>query len=215
MVAYSSVAHLGFCVLGLFALNRAGIAGSVMQMINHGLSTGGLFLLVGMLYERYHTRMMPDYGGLAARLKLLALAMVFVCLSSVGIPFLNGFVGEMLVLGGVMDLNVSRGFRIAFGVAGAAGIVLGAWYLFTMLKNVFFGPLKEPHADPAHGPVGDLNLRELATLVPLVALCVLIGVYPQPMLDTIRRDVNVVSKICDDARVRSEKRANDENVTQR
>jgi NADH-quinone oxidoreductase subunit M len=213
MVAYSSVAHLGFCVLGLFALNHAGIAGSLMQMINHGLSTGGLFLIVGMLYDRYHTRMMPDYGGMAARLKLLALAMVFVCLTSVGIPFLNGFVGEMLILGGVMDLKVSRGLSWAFGVAGAAGIVLGAWYLFTMLKNVFFGPLKEPHG--GHQPVGDLNLREVAILGPLFALCLLIGIFPQPMLNVIRRDVGVVSKISDDARERAVKRGDVPKFTQR
>src|SRR5260370_40896888 len=114
-----------------------------MQMINPGLSTGGLFLLVGMLYDRYHMRMMHDYRGMAARLKLLSLAMVFICLSSVGTPLLNGFVGEMLVLAGVMDLKMSHTAAIVFGAAGAAGIVLGAWYLFTMLKNVFFGPLKE------------------------------------------------------------------------
>src|SRR5260370_16263730 len=98
MVAYSSVAHLGFCMLGLFTLNATGIAGGLMQMINHGLSTAGLFLIVGMLYERYHTRMMADYGGLVAKLKMLSLAMVFICLSSVGLPFPNRFLGEILVL---------------------------------------------------------------------------------------------------------------------
>ncbi|MFL5340471.1 MAG: NuoM family protein [Gemmataceae bacterium] len=203
MVAYSSVAHLGFCVLGLFALNAAGIAGGLMQMINHGLSTGGLFLLVGMLYERYHTRMMGDYGGLGARLKLLSLSMVFICLSSVGMPFLNGFIGEMLILAGVMDLRVSPGWAWAFSIAGAAGLVLGAWYLFTMLKNVFFGPLKEPHHDPNEGPVLDLDLRELATLIPVGLCCLAIGIYPQPMLRSTERDVGVVSRICDQARARA------------
>ena len=203
MVAYSSVAHLGFCMLGLFALNATGIAGGLMQMINHGLSTGGLFLIVGMLYERYHTRTIADYGGLGARLKILSLAMVFICLSSVGIPFLNGFIGEMLVLAGVMDRQVSRGWSILFGVSGAAGIVLGAWYLFTMLKNVFFGPLKEPHHDPNDGPVFDLDLRELATLVPVGICCLIIGIYPQPLLDSTKRDIGVVSRICDRARERA------------
>jgi NADH-quinone oxidoreductase subunit M len=147
--------------------------------------------------------MMPDYGGLAGRLKLLALFMVFICLSSVGMPALNGFVGEMLVLGGVMSPNVSRAWSWTFGVAGAAGIVLGAWYLFTMLKNVFFGPLKEPHHDPNEGPVLDLDLRELATLVPVGVVCLAIGLYPQPMLDAAKRDIGVVSRICDQARDRA------------
>jgi NADH-quinone oxidoreductase subunit M len=206
MVAYSSVAHLGFCMLGLFALNAAGISGSLMQMINHGLSTGGLFLLVGMLYDRYHSRTMGQYGGMAARLKLLSLAMVFVCLTSVGIPFLNGFVGEMLVLAGVMDMQVRPALGYVFGAAGAAGIVLGAWYLFTMLKNVFFGPLREPHVHDA-APVGDLSLRELAIIVPLAAVCLLIGIYPQPMLSASQRDIAFVSKFTEKARQRAEKDA--------
>ncbi len=196
MVAYSSVAHLGFCMLGMFALNNVGITGSIMQMINHGLSTGGLFLLVGMLYDRYHTRMMGDYGGMAAQLKLLALAMVFICLSSVGMPFLNGFVGEMLVLAGLVDMK-PRGDGLALAAVGAAGIVLGAWYLFTMLQRVFFGPPKEPHHDPNHGPVGDLDLRELLTLLPIVAACLWIGLYPQPMIDAMKRDVALVTKIAE------------------
>jgi NADH-quinone oxidoreductase subunit M len=193
MVAYSSVAHLGFCMLGMFALNNVGITGSIMQMINHGLSTGGLFLLVGMLYERYHTRMMGDYGGMAARLKLLAMAMVFVCLSSVGMPFLNGFVGEMLVLAGVVDMR--GGDAMVLAAVGAAGIVLGAWYLFTMLQRVFFGSLKEPHHDPNQGPVGDLDLREIFTLLPVVVACLWIGLYPQPMINAMKSDVALVTKI--------------------
>src|SRR4029077_16448630 len=105
MVAYSSVSHLGFCMLGLFALNEVGLSGSLLQMLNHGLSTGGLFLLVGMLYERYHTRKIADYGGMGARLHLLACAMIFICLTSIGLPGLNGFVGEVLILMGAYDLQ--------------------------------------------------------------------------------------------------------------
>src|SRR5437588_4095655 len=97
LVAYSSVSHLGFCILGMFAFNLAGLSGSLLQMINHGLSTGALFLLVGMLYDRYHTRQMDSYGGMGARLKLLTCFMVFICLSSIGLPGLNGFVGEALI----------------------------------------------------------------------------------------------------------------------
>lgn len=194
MVAYSSVAHLGFCMLGVFALNAVGLTGGLMQMINHGLSTGGLFLLVGMLYDRYHTRMMDDYRGMAARLKLLAIAMMIICLSSVGMPFLNGFIGEMLVLAGVIDMPIGAGAFVLAAV-GAAGIVLGAWYLFTMLRSVFFGPLRQPHHDPNEGPVEDLNLRELAAIVPVIAACLYIGVYPQPMISTTQRDVALVADI--------------------
>jgi len=200
MVAYSSVSHLGFCMMGIFALNSAGITGGLMQMINHGLSTGGLFLLVGMLYERYHTRMMSDYSGLGARLKLLTLAMIFVCLSSVGMPFLNGFIGEMMILAGVMDLKVGDAGSFTLATIGATGIVLGSWYLFTMLQRVFFGQIREPHHDPNEGPVRDLTGRELATLLPLVAACIAIGVYPRPMLDSMKRDVAVVTSIIESRR---------------
>jgi NADH-quinone oxidoreductase subunit M len=194
LVAYSSVSHLGFCMLGMFALNETGISGSLLQMINHGLSTGALFLLVGMLYERYHTRKMSDYGGMGAKLHLLSLFMVFICLSSVGLPGLNGFVGEVLVFLGMADYEGSNMNGWVLAVVGASGIVLGAWYLLTMLRRVFFGPVKEPEHE-GHGPVKDLNGRELAALVPIAALCVLIGVYPQPVLDVARRDINVVACI--------------------
>lgn len=187
LVAYSSVSHLGFCMLGMFALNAEGIGGSVLQMVNHGLSTGALFLLVGMLYDRYHTRMMPDLGGLASRLPLLACGMVFISLSSVGLPGLNGFVGEVLSLIGMFK------FRAAYAVVGTTGIILGAWYLLSMLQRSFFGPLKEPDV---HGqPIADLNIRELAALLPIAALCLWIGVYPKPVLDVIRPDVQAVARI--------------------
>lgn len=201
LVAYSSVSHMGVCILGLFALNATGITGGLFQMINHGLSTGGLFLLVGMLYERYHTRMIPDYGGMAARLKLLSLAMVFICLTSVGLPGLNGFIGEMLVLGGVFEFQRLNGHGAAFAVVIAIGIVLGAWYLMTMLRDVFFGPLREPHHE-GHA-VGDLNGRELAALLPIGALCLLLGIWPQPVIDASKADVNVVAKMAEQARARA------------
>jgi NADH-quinone oxidoreductase subunit M len=201
LVAYSSVSHLGVCMLGLFALNVAGLSGALLQMINHGLSTGGLFLLVGMLYDRYHTRQMADYSGMAARLKLLSTFMVFICLTSVGMPGLNGFVGEMLVLAGVYDLYGASVSGYGFAVVLAIGIVLGAWYLFTMLLRVFFGPLREP--DTHHHHVSDLNLRELATIVPIMGLCLLLGVWPQPVLDAARADTGVVARIADQAKHRA------------
>jgi NADH-quinone oxidoreductase subunit M len=203
LVAYSSVSHLGFCMLGMFALDQAGLSGSLMQMINHGLSTGALFLLVGMLYERYHTRLMKDYGGIGARLGLLACFMVFFCLTSAGLPGLNGFVGEVLILMGAFNLQISKGQWPTLAVVGSTGIVLGAWYLFTMLRQVFFGPVKEPEVagpEHQHAPVRDLHLRELAALIPIGVVCIWLGVYPQPFFDTVRRDIDVVARAVDVAK---------------
>jgi NADH-quinone oxidoreductase subunit M len=199
LVAYSSVSHLGFCMLGMFALNAAGLSGSLLQMINHGLSTGALFLIVGMMYERYHTRMLGDYGGLGSRLHILTCFMVFFCLTSIGLPGLNGFVGEVLVLFGMYEVRPWMVF------VGATGIVLGAWYLLTMLMRVFFGPLKEPHVASEHGrPIADLNLRELAALVPIAALCVILGVYPQPVLTTSEKEIRLVASYAAQARERQD-----------
>jgi len=205
LIAYSSVSHLGLCMLGMFALNSAGISGSIMQMINHGLSTGALFLLIGMLYERYHTRKLSDYSGMAKRLPVMAFFMVFICLTSVGLPGLNGFVGEVLVLMGVFAAEWSLGKWPVYGIVAASGIILGAWYLMTMLRHVFFGPLKEPHL-PAHEgdrPVGDLTFREVALIAPIAVLCVAIGVYPQPILDASQRDVEIIADIAQRARKRA------------
>ncbi len=187
LVAYSSVSHLGFCVLGIFALNSEGITGGVMQMINHGLSTGALFLLVGMVYDRYHTRELSELGGLATRLPLLSVCMVFVCMASAGLPGLNGFVGEMLALIGMFKA------KPLYSAIGATGVVLGAWYLLDMLRRGFFGPLKEPAS--THGPIHDINIRELLAVGPLMVLCLWIGVSPKPWLDTIANDVRSVVKL--------------------
>lgn len=203
LVAYSSVSHLGLCMLGLFALNAAGISGSIVQMINHGLSTAGLFLIVGMIYERYHTRKIADYGGLASKFPLFGVFMTFIVLTSVGLPGLNGFIGEALSLFGVYEAQVERGQFPIFAVLGAIGMFLGAWYLLTMLKRVFFGPLKEPsvpHDD--HDPITDMNGRELLTIVPIAVLCVVVGLYPQFMLDTMKPDVDVVQGIAAKAKGR-------------
>jgi len=190
LVAYSSVSHLGYAMLGMFALNAAGLTGSLLQMINHGLSTGALFLLVGMLYERYHTRQIADYGGMGAKLGLLAFSMVFIALSSAGLPGLNGFVGEALVFFGTFDVAP------ALAIVATAGILLGAWYLLGMLKSVFFGPLREPHHEGHE--VGDLNWREIAALAPILALCLVLGLYPQPAINAAKPDLEVVAKILHD-----------------
>ncbi len=203
LVAYSSVSHLGYCMLGLFALNEVGLTGSLLQMINHGLSTGALFLLVGMLYERYHTRKMADYSGMGARLHLLAVFFVFITMSSIGLPGLNGFLGEWLVLSGMYDFDGTQVQGALLASLGAGGVVMGAWYMLTMVRQVFFGPVKEPHHE-GHGSVGDLNGRELAALIPIAALCLALGVFPRPFFDTVRPEIEVVARIAGDARKRAE-----------
>jgi NADH-quinone oxidoreductase subunit M len=205
MIAYSSVSHLGLCMLGMFALNSAGLAGSMLQMINHGLSSAALFLLIGMLYERYHTRKLSAYSGMAKLMPRLTVLMVFICLSSVGLPGLNGFVGEVLALMGIFSREWSNHRFPIYGIAGASGIILGAWYLFTMLKGVFFGPLKEPvhHGSGGRRLSVDLNFREIALMAPILVLCIVLGVYPQPVLDASQRDLDVIADIADRARERA------------
>ena len=194
LVAYSSVAHLGFCMLGLFALNSEGITGGVLQMINHGLSTGALFCIVGMFYERYHTRQLSELGGLANRMPLLAVAMVFTSFASIGLPGLNGFVGEVLSLMGMFKRDP------ILAMIGATGVVLGAWYLLGVLQKAFFGPLQEPHHDSHAEPVADLNAREVLALLPLLTMCLWLGLFPQGLIDLIRPDVDSIAKLYGDVR---------------
>ncbi len=157
LIAYSSVSHLGFCMLGLFVLNPLGLQGGALQMINHGLSTGGLFAVVGMIYERYHTRQIADLGGLARRLPLLSFFFLLFTFSSIGLPGLNGFAGEFLVLNGAFQRGwsgspESLGSQLLWiAVLSTFGVVLGAWYMLYLVQRMFFGPLKEPVVD--HGPI--------------------------------------------------------------
>ena len=204
LVAYSSVAHLGFCMLGLFALNSEGICGGVLQMINHGLSTGALFCIVGMFYERYHTRQLTELGGMATKLPLLGVAMVFTSFASIGLPGLNGFVGEFLCLAGMFKSGAGQG--VIFAAAGALGVVLGAWYLLGVVQKAFFGPVQLPEDDHGHGhaPVADLNAREVFALAPLLSLCLLLGLFPQPLIDLIRTDVDHVAAIYGDSHLNRE-----------
>jgi NADH-quinone oxidoreductase subunit M len=184
LVAYSSISHLGFCMLGMFALNAEGMTGSFLQIINHGLSTGALFLLVGMVYERYHTREIGDFGGLASKLPLISVAMVFTCLASIGLPGLNGFVGEFLSLIGMYRVSP------ALACVGTLGVILAAVYLLTMLQKAFFGPVG---ALPQSHPVPDMGGREAWSLLPLLVLCLGIGVYPKPLINLIRPDIEAVA----------------------
>ncbi len=195
LIAYSSVSHLGFCMLGIFAVNRLGMQGGVLQMINHGLSTGGLFALVGMLYERYHTRQIADLGGLARRTPVLAFFMLVMTLSSIGLPGLNGFAGEFLLLLGMFQrawVQASTAYWI-MAVLAVSGVVLGAWYMLYLVQRVFFGPLREPQHDPAESPVRDLGFREIMALAPLVVLIVWIGVQPGFFLDRMSGTLDQVT----------------------
>ncbi|NQT38429.1 MAG: NADH-quinone oxidoreductase subunit M [Planctomycetes bacterium] len=189
LIAYSSVSHLGFCMLGIFSLNPLGMQGGVLQMVNHGLSTGGLFAVVGMIYERYHTRKIADLGGLAHRLPLLAFFMLVLTLSSIGLPGLNGFAGEFLLLLGMFQrawTGVPGDWVIhlrIISVVSVLGVVLGAWYMLRLVRLVFFGELREPiRADGEPAP-RDMSLREVAALAPLLVFVVWIGVQPRFFLD--------------------------------
>jgi len=179
LVAFSSVSHLGYVMLGLFVLNAQGITGGILQMINHGLSTGALFLLVGMLYERRHTRLIADFGGVAKVMPIYAAFFLIVMFSSVGLPGLNGFVGEFLILVGAFQANV---WYAAFA---ATGVVLSAIYLLWMYQRAMNGPITHEE----NKTLKDLSPREIALLVALVVFIVWIGVYPKIFLDPIQASV--------------------------
>jgi NADH-quinone oxidoreductase subunit M len=182
LVAYSSVAHLGFVMLGIFALNTMGLRGAILQMINHGISTGALFLLVGIVYERRHTRLISEYGGLAKQMPIYAMFFMVITLSSIGVPGLNGFIGEFTILLGAFAADAR------WGVWAALGIVLGAAYMLWLYQRVFFGPLENEE----NKKLQDLNLREAWTLIPLVACAFWIGLYPAPFFRMIEKPVEKV-----------------------
>lgn len=179
LVAYSSVSHLGYCMLGMFALNLEGVKGSILQMINHGLSTGALFMIVGMLYERRHTRLISEYGGVMKVMPIFATLFLLVAFSSMGVPGLNGFIGELLILIGAFKAS------LGYGLVATLGLVLGAVYLLWMYKRVMYGSItKDENRD-----LKDMSGREYAYLVPIIVFIVWIGVYPKPFLD--KMDVSV------------------------
>lgn len=202
LVAYSSVAHLGFCMLGLFALNMVGGVGSVLYMINHGLSTGALFLCIGMIYERYHTRSMQDMEGLAKAMPVWAFFMVFFTMASVGLPGLNGFVSEIMCLLGAFQsgsTGLGRGGTVGtlgpwYAAVAGIGMIVAAIYLLFMVGKVVFGPLREPgnHAHGHHEPGAlprDLSRREIGVLTPLALACILLGIFPTPVIRTLEPSV--------------------------
>lgn len=186
LVAYSSVSHLGYVVLGIFALSVQSVSGGVIQMVNHGLSTGALFLLVGFIYDRTHTRQIADYGGLAASMPRYAVVFIIVTLASIGLPGLNGFVGEFLIIVG------SYQTQPVGAVVAALGVILSAVYLLWLVQRVFFGAKVVPGAGSGSEdePVlSDLNRREWAVILPILVMIVVLGVYPRPFLNRIEPSV--------------------------
>ncbi len=182
LVAYSSVSHMGFITLGMFALNEAGLRGSILQMLNHGVSTGALFLLVGLVYERRHNRMISEYGGIAKVMPIYATFFLVITMSSIGLPTLNGFIGEFLILIGAFTA------KWWWALFAASGIVLGAAYMLWMYQRVFFGEL----SNEKNKNLKDLNLREQWTIIPLIILAFWIGLYPKPFLDRMAPTVDRV-----------------------
>ncbi len=189
LVAYSSVSHMGFVVLGLFSFTEQGLQGALYQMLNHGVSTGALFLLVGMIYERRHTRMISEFGGLAQSMPWFSAFFVITSLSSIGLPFLNGFVGEFLILLGMWTSNAITYSWIATMLAGT-GVIWAAVYMLWMLQRVVFGRITQPK----NATLSDLNWREIGLLVPLLALMLYMGVYPRPFLNRSREAIQSVQK---------------------
>ena len=189
LVAYSSVSHLGFIILGIFALTSQGLTGGVIQMVNHGLTTGALFLLIGMIYDRRHTRQISDYGGIATVMPIFAGVFLFSAFASAGLPGLNGFIGEfMILLGSYLRFP-------AAAIVAASGVILAAIYLLWAYERVFTGPITHDE----NKKLVDLDMREILIVAPLVVLIIFLGVYPKPALDRIEPSVEEVLERIEDA----------------
>jgi NADH-quinone oxidoreductase subunit M len=187
LVAYSSVSHLGFVMLGLFALTAESVQGALMIMINHGISTGALFLLVGIMYERRHSRMIADYGGIARVVPMFAAMLTVVALSSIGLPGTNGFVGEFLVLTGSFKTQP------VYAVLAATGVIFAAAYLLWALQRLIFNPLDKPE----NRAMRDMNAREIGLMVPLIVVIIWLGVYPAPVLRRMESAVGAFVEMVD------------------
>jgi len=214
LVAYSSVSHMGFVVLGLFAFNLQGAQGAIFQMLNHGLSTGALFLLVGVVYERRHTRLISEYGGLWKQVPLYASIFLVTMFSSIGLPGLNGFIGEFLIMLGAFEavilkgvVGASAGINWLIMTVMVSGVVLGAVYMLWMYQRVIFGPLKNDE----NKKLTDLSSREVLVFAPLLAMMVVMGLYPKPFLDRMEKSVTATlaraeaKRVADDARFRADR----------
>jgi NADH-quinone oxidoreductase subunit M len=205
LVAYSSVSHLGFVMLGIVAIEAQAVEGAILQMVNHGISTGALFLLVGMVYERTHTRAITDYGGIAASMPVFTVFFVIVTMSSIGLPGTNGFAGEFLILSGAfqdaLPAAPSTGWNtvaLICAIVATTGVLLGAIYMLSMVRRVFFGPLTRPENEA----LTDLTPREIGVLLPLVALIFALGLFPRSFTEPMSESV---SALVDDSGIRVRK----------
>ena len=214
LVAYSSVSHMGFVVLGLFAFNLQGAQGAIFQMLNHGLSTGALFLLVGVVYERRHTRLISEYGGLWKQVPLYASIFMVTMFSSIGLPGLNGFIGEFLIMLGAFEavirkgvVGASAGINWLIMAVTVSGVVLGAVYMLWMYQRVIFGPLKNDE----NKKLTDLSSREVLVFAPLLVMMLVMGLYPRPFLERMEKSVTTTlaraeaKRVADDARFRADR----------
>ena len=189
LIAYSSVSHMGFVMLGLFVLTPMAAKGAVLQMVNHGVSTGALFLIVGVIYERRHTRLISEFGGLASRMPVYAAVFLIMTMSSIGLPGLNGFIGEFMILMGTFPVSW------LWTAVAATGIVLGAGYMLWLYQRVMFGQL----TNPANESLKDLTVREFATFLPLLVLAFWIGVFPKPFLAVLDKPVEKIIRVVNPA----------------
>jgi NADH-quinone oxidoreductase subunit M len=195
LVAYSSVAHMGFVILGMFSFTELGMHGALYQMLNHGVSTGALFLLVGFIYERRHTRAITEFGGLANVMPIYATLFVITTMSSIGLPFLNGFVGEFLIMLGMFKSNVlpvmgSNNWNYIATMLAGTGVIFAAVYLLWMVQRVFFGKV----TNQKNRTLADLSWREIGLMIPLLFLMVFMGVYPRPFLDRSEASVKQIQE---------------------
>jgi NADH-quinone oxidoreductase subunit M len=194
VIAYSSVSHMGIIMLGLFAMNAEGLSGSVFQMLSHGIVSGALFMLVGMIYERRHTKLMSEFGGIAAVMPKFALIFGIMLMASVGLPLTIGFVGEFLVLLGFYQVSP------VMTILAGTSIILGAVYMLRVMKKTFFGPLDNEE----NKKLSDLNTRETWSLIPLVAIVIWLGVYPKPVLAPIDNSVKALLSFMDEKAITQE-----------
>jgi NADH-quinone oxidoreductase subunit M len=203
LIAYSSVAHLGFVMLGVFGATQAGLEGSILQMVNHGITTGALFLLVGVIYDRRHTRLMAEFGGLAKVMPVYAAVFVIVTMASVGVPGTNGFVGEfMIIMGTIVSQVLDRQAQSQAALA-AFGVILAAVYMLHVVQKMFFGPLD----NPKNKGLSDLNVRETLAVAPLVVMIFVIGLFPGLLLERMSDSVTAVVQRFVDGRVQYEAHA--------
>ncbi len=201
LAAYSSVSHLGLLVLGIFTLSAEGLTGAALHMVNHGLTAGTMFALVGFLAERYRTTDMNQFGGLIGRFPQYAFWMFVICLASVGLPGLNNFVSEMLILSALFAPETTNAVGPVFGIAAASGLFLSAWYTMTMLRKVFFGPVLLPPT-PTEAAPRDIQPHEWVAFGLPAVLCLVLGICPQPVIQSMKADVNVIVRQTEEARER-------------